>query len=108
MRQRDLYVNDDKDLVVPALVFNGDLVVPGSLDRSTEPVTRGIEGLAVEQPVGQRVGADAELDGPCDEAFDLVDVEALVHPRDQQRLGPLGLGPDLPLLPRLHLLRADE
>src|SRR5262245_36003495 len=77
----------------------GRLMVGGALDHAADPVARGIERLAVQVAVSQRIGADGHLDLVDHEALDLVYVEALVDPGHKQCFRALGLSADLATLP---------
>src|SRR5438094_94456 len=92
---RPSHVDDDLDLV--DAVADGDLhaVIRRPLHDRADAMVGRVERLAVEHTMGERVRADGELHVMHHEALDVVDVEAFVDPRHQQRLGAVGLGAHL-------------
>src|SRR5262249_26955853 len=62
------------------------------------PVAAEIELLSVQYPVNDTLLAQIDFDAMNREALDLVDVETLVDPPDQQPLHGVRLGPDLAML----------
>lgn len=97
-----LDVDDDPHLMAPISRLDGDAVKRRSLDHGAEPVTGGIERLAVQPTEDHAVGAGGDVYAAYDEGFDLVHVETLVDPRHQKRFRALGLRADLAGLTGAH------
>src|SRR5262249_27614635 len=103
-----LDVHDHAGFVDTVADADGHGVVGRSLYYRPYTVAGRVERLAAEQTVRECVGTERHLDLAHHEALDVVYVEALVHPGDQQGLGTLGLGSNLAHLPRLDLGRIDQ
>src|SRR5262247_1001445 len=72
-------------------------------------MTVRVDLLSMEESVDDAVGAPVYLHAPHDEALDLVHVEALVDPADQQALGRVALRAHLSMLTLHDLLgRRDQ
>ena len=78
------------------------------LDDGPRPVATSVELLTVEDAVGERVAHREDRDAAGDEALDLVHVEALVDPVDEQGLGRVGLRADLTVLALVDLVGRDD
>src|SRR5262249_22624635 len=97
-----LHVDDDPYLMLAALHLDRDAVQRRCLDDRAQAVASGIERLSVETSKDDVVGARVDLDAAHHEAFDLVHVQTLIDPRDEQRFGAVGLRANLTRLARTH------
>src|SRR2546430_15788706 len=80
-----LDVHDHADLVKPVELNGARLMKRCGLDDGAGSVAACVELLAVEHAVDDRIGCPEDCDAADDEAFDLVHVEALVDPADEER-----------------------
>src|SRR5437867_13016213 len=95
--------------MAPVSLHDARLVKGGGLDDGPRPVATSVERLTVEDAVGERVACREDRDAAGDEALDLVHVEALVDPVDEQALGRVGLRAVLTVRALRGLLRrADQ
>src|SRR5947208_14143350 len=101
-------VDDHADLVAPIALHDARLVKGRGFDDGSRPVATRVELLTVEHAVGERVAHPVDRDAVGDEALDLVHVEALVDPVDEQGLGRVGLRADLAVLARVDLVGLEE
>jgi len=67
-----------------------------------------IHRLSEEASVGPETGKAWAIEVVNDEAFDIVQVEGLVQPRDEEDLGWLRLGLELTDLGRSHMLERHD
>src|SRR5262245_8540518 len=75
-----------------------DGVSGGRFDDCSHAMTGPVQDLAVQHAMNHPVLHAQDLDSAHDEFFDLVDVETLVDPVDQEPLGRVALGSNLPVL----------
>src|SRR5881409_1940343 len=101
-------VDDHADLMAPVSLHDARLVKGDGLDDGPRPVATSVERLTVEDAVGERVACREDRDAAGDEALDLVHVEALVDPVDEQALGRVGLRADLTVLALVDLVGRDD
>src|SRR3989440_7749438 len=101
-------VHDHADLVAPIALYDARLVKSRGLHDGSRPVATRVELLTVEHAVGERVAHLEDRDAVGDEALDLVHVEALVDPVDEQGLGRVGLRADLTVLALVDLVGRDD
>src|SRR5256886_9516298 len=101
-------VHDHADLVAPIALYDARLVKSRGLHDGSRPVATRIELLTVDHAVGDRVAHPEDRDAAGDEALDLVHVEALVDPADEQGLGRVGLRADLTVLALVDLVGRDD
>src|SRR5256886_9963632 len=101
-------VHDHADLVAPIALYDARLVKSRGLHDGSRPVATRIELLTVDHAVGDRVAHPEDRDAVGDEARDLVHVEALVDPADEQGLGRVGLRAVLTVLALVDLVGRDD
>src|SRR5256886_16575570 len=101
-------VHDHADLVAPIALYDARLVKSRGLHDGSRPVATRIELLTVDHAVGDRVAHPEDRDAVGDEALDLVHVETLVDPVDEQGLGRVGLRADLAVLALVDLVGRDD
>ena len=77
-------------------------------DDGPELVATAVDRLPAKDAVDHGLSARVHFHTPHHEALDLVHVEALVDPADEQALGRVGLRTNLPMLAFLDLLGPDD
>src|SRR5215510_5196210 len=101
-------VDDDSDVVTAGRLGHGHAMQGRRLHDGPELVAACVDFLSPEHAVHDGLGARVDFHAAHHEALDLVHVEALVDPGDQQALGRIRLGPDFAMLTLLDFFGPDD